>query len=288
MSAHILDGKAIAEKVLADIQGETARIKDETGKAVRILNILIGDDIGAQKYAAAQRRVAEQAGILYELKTFDPDISQSDLQDFLEKTGQDPSITGVMVHRPLPGHIHEQAVFNQIHPLKDIEGMNARNIGNIVTGQGHLIPCTAAAVMEHLKAAGAVLRGKDVVVVGASKNVGRPLALLLLEKMATVTVCHIATAEAGQLNAHVRRADIVIVAVGKPGLITSDMIKDGAVVIDVGMNQVNGRIVGDVDFESVSAKASMMTPVPGGVGPLTVMMLMRNAVEAFYLQQQQG
>lgn len=285
MSAEILDGKKIAEQVRAEIRQRVADIQKTTGESVSIVNILIGHDVGAQKYAEAQRRAAADVGIMYALKTFDPEITQKDLQYFLKELCRDSSVTGVMIHRPLPKQLNEQELFNHIDHLKDIEGMNARNIGNIVTGQGHIVPCTAAAVMEHLRAAGVALRGKEVVIVGASKNVGRPLALLFLQEMATVTVCHIATAEAGKLADHVRRADIVIVAVGKPNLITGDMINDGAVVIDVGMNQVNGKIVGDVDFCSVSKKAFMITPVPGGVGPLTVVMLMRNAIEAFHLQK---
>ncbi len=283
----ILDGRLLATQVKDGIQRDVAMMRSQTNQTIHILNVLVGDDSNALKYAKAQQRAAEDVGIAYDLKTFPADISQDKLQTFIMGLHDDPSVNGIMVHRPLPAHINEQDVFNCIDCLKDIEGMNARNIGDVVLGTAALIPCTAAAVMEHLRAAGLTLRGKDIVVVGASKNVGRPLALLLLQEFATVTVCHIGTAEAGRLRHHVQQADIVIVAVGKPGLITGDMIRDGAVVIDVGMNSVDGRVKGDVDFDSVSAKASMITPVPGGVGPVTVMMLMRNAVKAFLLQKDQ-
>ncbi len=199
----------------------------------------------------------------------------------------DSSVTGIMIQKPVPEQIDFYKALYAIDLLKDIEGMHSAHIGSLASGGKCFVPCTAAAVMEHLKAAGVPLRGKDVVVVGASEIVGKPLALLLLQDMATVTVCHIATTEAGKLQEHVKRADVVIVAVGKPGLITGDMIKEGAVVIDVGTNILNGKVVGDVDFDAVSKKASMITPVPGGVGPVTVMMLMRNAIEAFWIQQEE-
>jgi len=287
VSAKILDGKILAAQVKEGIKTDAVAAKREAGRDIRIVSVLVGDEECALKYADAQKKVADEIGIIYDLARFPQDVTQADLQAAITQLSRDPTTTGVMVHKPLPEKINEQAVFNCIDPLKDIEGMNAKNIGNIVLGRGQILPCTAAAVMEHLKAAGIALRGKEAVVVGASEIVGKPLALLLLQEMATVTVCHIATTEAGKLKDHVRRADVVVVAVGRPNLITGGMIKDGAVVIDVGMNHVDGKMVGDVEFETVAPKASMMTPVPGGVGPVTVMMLMRNAIEAFRLQQQQ-
>ncbi|MEW5895975.1 MAG: bifunctional 5,10-methylenetetrahydrofolate dehydrogenase/5,10-methenyltetrahydrofolate cyclohydrolase [Candidatus Omnitrophota bacterium] len=285
MNAKILDGRKIFSVFKEDIKKRILTIKQTIGADIRIVNILVGCDAGARSYANVQKKTAEEVGIVYELQEFPADITAAELLKALRELWQDSGITGVMIHKPLPKHINEQYIFNHIEPLKDIEGVNAVNIGNVVLGRNHLIiPCTAAAVMEHLKAAEISLRGKDVVIIGASAIVGKPLALLLLNEMATVTVCHIATTEAGRLEDHVARGDIVISAAGKPGLINGRMIKKGAVVIDVATNFVDGKMVGDVDFDSVAAKASMITPVPGGVGPVTVMMLMRNAVEAFWLQ----
>ncbi|MFP4473502.1 MAG: bifunctional 5,10-methylenetetrahydrofolate dehydrogenase/5,10-methenyltetrahydrofolate cyclohydrolase [Candidatus Omnitrophota bacterium] len=287
MPARLLDGKQLAHQLKQDLCRETALIRETYQKVPLMCNILIGDDPGARYYANSQKRVAEEIGIDYIQKAFPAEVTQGALSNYLDDLNDDPAVTGIMVHKPVPDHIHEQSVFNELAPLKDIEGMNSLNIGNVLLGKGNIIPCTAAAVMAHLDAADISLRGKEVVIVGASEIVGKPLAMLCLAKMATVTVCHIATSEAGRLDEHVKRADVVIVAVGKPGLITGAMIKDGAVVIDVGINKVAGGIVGDVDFESAVQHAGSLTPVPGGVGPVTVIMLMRNIIESFYLQQEQ-
>jgi methylenetetrahydrofolate dehydrogenase (NADP+)/methenyltetrahydrofolate cyclohydrolase len=191
-----------------------------------------------------------------------------------------------MIHKPVPEQITYHEVANKVDIRKDLEGINIVNIGKILLGASKMIPCTPAAVMEHLYSTGVNLRGKEVVIVGASEIVGKPLALLLLRELATVTICHIATSEAGKLVGHVGRADILVVAVGKPGVIKGEWIKNNAIVIDVGINQVDNKIIGDVEFESAQKKASFITPVPGGVGPVTVTMLMRNAIEAYKLQTQ--
>jgi methylenetetrahydrofolate dehydrogenase (NADP+)/methenyltetrahydrofolate cyclohydrolase len=185
----------------------------------------------------------------------------------------------------LPGQIDYKKISQFILPEKDVEGMHPANIGKIVFGKANILPCTPAAVMELLKEAGVDLYGKEVVIVGHSEIVGKPLALLLLEKFATVTVCHIGTSKAGKLEEHIMKAEVLIVAVGKAGLIKGEWIKEGAIVIDVGINRVGDKIVGDVEFETAEKRASYITPVPGGVGPLTVTMLMRNVVEAAKLQQ---
>ncbi|HOY10057.1 MAG TPA: bifunctional 5,10-methylenetetrahydrofolate dehydrogenase/5,10-methenyltetrahydrofolate cyclohydrolase, partial [Candidatus Omnitrophota bacterium] len=204
----------------------------------------------------------------------------------IRRLNDDPSVNGVMIHKPFPEHIDYQGAANCLDVRKDLEGINVANIGKMLLGETRLIPCTPAAVMEHLKFTGQPLRGKEAVIVGASHIVGKPLSLLLLKEMATVTVCHIATSEAGHLPDHVGRADILIVAAGRPGLIKGEWVRDGAVVIDVGINKVGENIVGDVEFETAKERASFITPVPGGVGPVTVMMLMRNGLEAFKLQTQ--
>ena len=185
---------------------------------------------------------------------------------------------------PLPAQIDYKKISENILPDKDIEGMHPANIGKMIFGKARLVPCTPAAAMELINASGVDLYGKGVVIVGHSEIVGKPLALLLLEKFATVTVCHIGTSKAGKLEEHIRRAEVLIVAVGKAGLIKGELIKEGAIVIDVGINRVGDKIVGDVEFEAAEKRASYITPVPGGVGPLTVTMLMRNLVEAAKLQ----
>lgn len=285
MSAIISDGKKLAESVKAGLARQVEETMKETGARIRIVNILIGNDHSAVFYARSQQRTAEELGIDYELLEMPETVAEMEVMSRIFDINSDENIHGVLIHKPLPDHIDGQIVSNCVALEKDIEGMNSANIGNVLLGQSRVIPCTAAAVMEHLKSAGVELRGKEVVVIGASAIVGKPLALLLLQEYATVTVCHIATAEVGMLESHVKRADVVVVAVGKPGLIKGDMIKQGAVVIDVGINRVDGKLIGDVDFESVFPKASMLTPVPGGVGPMTVVMLMRNALEAYKAQK---
>lgn len=285
MSAEILDGKKIAAVVKEDLKKLVAGVSKEADETIRIVNIMVGNDLSSSFYAKSQKRVADEIGVDYKLLELKETVSEMDIMSHIFELNADPNIHGILINKPLPDYVDGQMVSNCVAVEKDIEGMNASNIGNVLLGKSHVIPCTAAAVMEHIKAAGIELRGKEVAVVGASEIVGKPLSLLLLQELATVTICHIGTAEAGMLDVHVKRADIVIVAVGKVGLITGEMIKDGAVVIDVGINKVGDKLVGDVDFESVVKKASMISPVPGGVGPVTVMMLMRNVVETFKIQK---
>ncbi|MFC1805047.1 bifunctional 5,10-methylenetetrahydrofolate dehydrogenase/5,10-methenyltetrahydrofolate cyclohydrolase [Candidatus Omnitrophota bacterium] len=207
------------------------------------------------------------------------------LIDFIKKLNAEKSVNGIIVQMPLPQAIDYKKISSFIAPEKDAEGMHPANIGKIVFGKAKLLPCTAAAVMELIKLSGVDLNGREVVVVGHSEIVGKPLSLLLLDKFATTTVCHIGTSKAGKLEEHVKGAELLVVAVGKAGLIKGDLIKEGAVVIDVGINRVEGKIVGDIEFEAAGKRASQITPVPGGVGPLTVTMLMRNLVEAVKLQK---
>jgi methylenetetrahydrofolate dehydrogenase (NADP+)/methenyltetrahydrofolate cyclohydrolase len=212
------------------------------------------------------------------------DTTENTLIEFIRKLNADKSINGIIVQMPLPSQIEYKKISQFILAEKDVEGMHPLNFGKIVFGTAKIIPCTAAAVMELLYSINLDFYGKEVVVVGHSEIVGKPLSLLLLDKFATVTVCHIGTSKAGKLEAHVKKAEVLIVAVGKAGLIKGEWIKDGAVVIDVGINRVADKIVGDVEFEAAEKKAEYITPVPGGVGPLTVTMLMRNLVEAAKLQ----
>jgi methylenetetrahydrofolate dehydrogenase (NADP+)/methenyltetrahydrofolate cyclohydrolase len=259
-------------------------LKEVRSSVPHVVNIAIGDHHAMCAYANSQIKAAQEIGIEYKLDILPENISQEKLIEHIQKLNQDPTVHGIMVHKPVPAHIDYHLVANHIDVIKDLEGVNVTNIGKMLLGKTNIIPCTPAAVMAHIDSTGIELRGKEVVIVGHSEIVGKPLSLLLLQKMATVTVCHIATSEAGKLAEHVSRADILIVAVGKPGLIKGDWIKKGAVVIDVGINQVGSKMVGDVEAVGAQAKASYLTPVPGGVGPVTVVMLMKNAIEAFRLQ----
>ncbi len=280
----ILDGKVLAKNLKDKLREEVVRLKEKTGRVPVLRNVIVGEDHGSCAYANSQKKVAEYMGIEYALETLPKDISQSDFKKVIERLNRDKHINGIMIHKPLPKHFDYGEVANYVDTAKDLEGINVENIGRMILGDTKIIPCTPASVMEHLKFTGINLRGKEVVVVGHSTIVGKPLSLLLLRQMATVTVCHVATSEAGKLAEHVGKADIVIVAVGCPSLIKGEWIKEGATVIDVGINCVDGKIVGDVEFKKASQRAVFITPVPGGVGPVTVVMLMRNGIEAFKVQ----
>ncbi|MBM3254969.1 MAG: bifunctional 5,10-methylenetetrahydrofolate dehydrogenase/5,10-methenyltetrahydrofolate cyclohydrolase [Candidatus Omnitrophica bacterium] len=274
--AKLLEGKPIAERTKEDIKQQVASL----GRPVVLASVQVGENAGAEAYARSQKKVAEALGIEYRFQKLPQDTAEEALIAFIEELNSDKSVNGMIIQMPLPAHIDYKKISQFILPQKDAEGMHPANIGKIVFGRAVILPCTAAAVMELLKEAGIDLYGKEVVVVGHSEIVGKPLALLLLEKFATATVCHIGTSKAGKLEEHVRAAEILIVAVGKAGLIKGEWIKEGAIVIDVGINRVADKIVGDVEFEAAEKRASMITPVPGGVGPLTVTMLMRNVVAA--------
>lgn len=250
-----------------------------------LASIMVGENAGAASYVRSQAKAAENLGIVYQLHTLSADTAEETLIEFIQKLNSDKSIHGIIVQMPLPATIDYKKISQFILPEKDIEGMHPANMGKIIFGKAGLLPCTPQAVMELLNVSGVDLYGKEVVIVGHSEIVGKPLALLLLEKLATVTVCHIGTSQAGKLEEHVRKAEVLVVAVGKAGLIKGEWIKEGAVVIDVGINRVGDKIVGDVEFEGAQMRASWITPVPGGVGPLTVTMLMRNCVEAAKYQK---
>lgn len=264
--AKLLEGKPVAEKIK-----EQVKLGAQKLSFVPVLaSVLVGDNHSADAYVRSQQKIAVDLGIAYRLHQLPENISEEALIDFINKLNVDSSVNGIIVQMPLPRKIDSKKISESIAPKKDIEGMR---------------PCTAVAVTELLDYAGINLYGKEAVIVGYSEIVGKPLAPILLEKFATVTVCHIATSEAGKLADHVRRAEVLVVAVGQAGLIKGEWIKEGAVVIDVGINRVGDRIVGDVEFEAAEKRAGFITPVPGGVGPLTVTILMRNLVEAAKLQQ---
>ena len=283
MSAQLLEGKTIASGIKEALKKEIEGL----GKKPVLASILIGENAGAESYVKSQRKTAENLGIEYRLENFSADITQAGLVDFIRKLNNDAEVNGIIIQMPLPKQIDYKIISSFIAPKKDVEGMHPENLGKVLLGKSKIAPCTAAAAMALIESAGVNLYGKEVVIVGHSEIVGKPLSLLFLEKFATTTICHIGTSEAGKLIDHVSKAEILVVAVGKAGLIKGEWVKEGAIVIDVGINRVEGKIVGDVEFEEASKRASYITPVPGGVGPLTVTMLMKNLIEAFKLQKSQ-
>jgi len=281
MSANILDGKQIAKDILEDVSGKVSELK-LSGWYPKLISIKVGTNPAVDLYIRNQRLKAEQVGIIFEEKEYPYDISANELQAAIANFNVDPQITGIFLQRPVPESIPIKTLQKAIHPLKDVEGMHPTSIGNIVYNELELGPCTAMASVELLRRTGQDLKRLDVVVIGHSEIVGKPIAFLLMAEGATVTVCHHMTKDVAD---HSRRADAVFVAVGKPNLITADMLKFGATLIDIGINRVTdeqgkSRIVGDSDFDSCFAKAGWITPVPGGVGPVTVSYLMRNSVSA--------
>jgi methylenetetrahydrofolate dehydrogenase (NADP+) / methenyltetrahydrofolate cyclohydrolase len=273
--AKLLEGKLIAAQLKETL---LKRIQD-SGKKLHLASVQVGENPSSEAYIKSQKKNAELLGIEYALHKLEVTVTQDKLIEFIGTLNNDPKVNGMILQMPLPAHIDYKKISEYIAPGKDVEGMHPSNIGKIIFGRAKALPCTAAAVMELLNFTGVDLNGKEVVIVGHSEIVGKPLALLLLEKLATVTVCHIGTSRAGKLEEHVKKAEVLIVAVGKAGLIKGEWVREGAVVVDVGINRVGDKLVGDVEFDSAEKRASWITPVPGGVGPLTVVMLMRNLAE---------
>lgn len=286
---RLLYGKPVRERILKDVRKRVAAAK-KTHELGRLVSISIGQEDGIDVYIRNQKRLAEKIGIPFDDQFWPADISQDEAKTRITNMNDDNGVLGIILQRPTPDHINVRSLQSAIHPLKDVEGMNPASIGNIVYDDLALVPCTAAASVELIKASGLNLKGLEVVMVGHSAIVGKPAAFLLMAEGATVTVCHHMTRS---VAAHSRRADVVIVAVGVAHLIGADMVKPGALVVDIGINQIedeNGqsRIVGDVDTDAVKDIASWVTPVPGGVGPVTVAILMRNAITAFEKQRDAG
>lgn len=275
MPAQILDGKQLARQMRLDLHAARTALGP---RPVRLVSVEVGQNPAAAVYVRNQHRAAEEVGIDMEAKNLPVKSTEAELVAAIGELNRRQEVAGIIVQRPLPPGIDPRAVQSAIDPVKDVEGMHPANMGSILYREPLLPPCTAAAAQQLILGTGLDLRGAETVVVGHSEIVGKPIAILLLHRLSTVTVCHIGTKN---LADHTRRADIVVVAVGKAGLVHGDMIKPGACVIDVGINQgADGKIVGDVDFASVSAVAGYLTPVPGGVGPVTVAMLMRNTLRA--------
>lgn len=284
MSANLLEGKVIAAGIKEKLKTEIQSFKGKTILSPKLVSIQVGENAASAVYIKSQKKTAESLGIEYELKTIDAGVTQKGLLEIIDALNRQKTVSGIIVQLPLPKQINHRVVMGAISSRKDAEGMHPENLGRVLLGSAKLVPCTAQAAMELIESTGIKLYGKEAVIVGHSEIVGKPLSMLLLNKFVTTTVCHIATGERGVLPEHVRRAEILVVAVGKAELVKGDWVKDGAVVIDVGINRVGDKLVGDIEFEKAKEKASFITPVPGGVGPLTVTMLMRNVVSAFKLQ----
>jgi methylenetetrahydrofolate dehydrogenase (NADP+)/methenyltetrahydrofolate cyclohydrolase len=280
MSATLIDGKAIAARMLAETCAAAADLAD-AGWQPRLISISVGDVAAAELYVRNQQRQAEAAGVAFEARNYPAIISLEQLTGVLAGLNADPRVNGIIIQRPLPAHIPVKTLQKAVHPLKDVEGMHPSSIGNIVYNDLALGPCTAVAAVEILKTLPLKVEGLDVCVIGHSEIVGKPIAFLMMGLGATVTVCHHMTR---QVAVHSRAADAVFVAVGKPGLVTGAMLKPGAALIDIGINRVEGKTVGDADFASCAEVAGWITPVPGGVGPVTVAILMKNAVLATRMQ----
>lgn len=284
MSAQLLDGKKVATFLKEQIKNEINHLKKKHGVSPVAVSILSTNDPGALSYTASQKKTADELGIDYRIQQVSSDISPIEFEKYIQRLNVDKDVHAVLINKPVPSQIDFVRMVNVLSPIKEIEGINQTNLGRLFSGQALQVPCTPAAVMEHLRSAQIPLKGKEVVIVGRSEIVGKPLIFLFLAENATVTICHSATESAGRLKDHLKRADIIVMAVGKPKFLHGEWIKPGAVVIDVGINRLDGKIVGDVDFDSVSAAASALTPVPGGVGPVTSMMLMKNIVSAYQQQ----
>jgi methylenetetrahydrofolate dehydrogenase (NADP+)/methenyltetrahydrofolate cyclohydrolase len=284
LPAEIIDGRAVAQKVRARVAVEVAELTSR-GVQPGLAAVLVGTNPASEVYVRAKGEACEEAGMHSLTLTLPEDLSQEELLDYVETLNSDDSIHGILVQMPLPRHIDTEVVIRAIKPEKDVDGFHPVNVGKLVLGDGDgFVPCTPAGVLVLLREAGIKVRGCECVIVGRSNIVGKPLAVLMLAANATVTTCHSQTAD---LGSHTRRADILIAATGKARLITGDMVKMGAVVIDIGINRIadkstktGWRLVGDVDFEAAREVASFITPVPGGVGPMTIAMLLENTLRA--------
>ncbi|HQQ88345.1 MAG TPA: bifunctional methylenetetrahydrofolate dehydrogenase/methenyltetrahydrofolate cyclohydrolase FolD [Smithellaceae bacterium] len=275
---NIIDGNKIAQEIRNEVRLKTLELRQQTGIIPGLAVILVGDDPASQVYVGRKSKACAEVGFLSREYKLPAETEEKKLLKIIKKLNKDDQIHGILVQLPLPGHISTENIIAAIDPDKDVDGFHPYNVGGLMTGTPLFVPCTPRGIMELIARSGIDLKGKEAVVVGRSNIVGKPMAMLLLAQHATVTMCHSKT---GDLPAVTRRADVLIAAVGKPHMIKADMVKEGAVVIDVGVNRLeNGKLAGDVDFDNVAPKASFITPVPGGVGPMTIAMLMKNTLDA--------
>lgn len=278
MSAKIIDGKAISAAIKEQVRAEIERDKLNVGLAV----VIVGDDPASRVYVNNKKKACELCGIKSFEYALPADCSEEQLLELVDTLNNDSSVNGILVQLPLPSHLDEKRVIERISPIKDVDAFHESNVGKIMIGNYSFLPCTPAGCMELIHSTGIDVAGKECVVIGRSNIVGKPMAMLLLHENGTVTVCHSKTKNLAEVCS---RADILVAAVGRPNFVTTDMVKEGAVVIDVGINRLEtGSLCGDVKFDEVSEKAGWITPVPGGVGPMTIAMLMRNTVTACRIQ----
>ncbi|MEW6724388.1 MAG: bifunctional methylenetetrahydrofolate dehydrogenase/methenyltetrahydrofolate cyclohydrolase FolD [Bacillota bacterium] len=277
MPAQIIDGKEVARQVREELKSDIEMLIKEKGQAPGLAVVLVGEDPASQTYVASKEKMSKRLGLYSEVHRLPASTRQEELLALVGRLNQDNKINGILVQLPLPEHIDEKTILNAIDPRKDVDGFHPVNVGNLVIGDRGFIPCTPAGIIELIERTGTEIKGKHAVVVGRSNIVGKPVAMLLLHRHATVTICHSRTRDLGEVC---RQADVLVVAVGRPNFVTGDMIKPGAVVIDVGINRVGDELVGDVHFDSAREVAGAITPVPGGVGPMTIAMLMKNTVLA--------
>ena len=276
MAAQILDGKAMSTSLRAEIAERVARLKEQ-GVTPGLAVILVGNDPASEIYVRNKGNGCAETGMYSRTLNMPEETTQEQLEAAIEELNADPAIHGILVQLPLPKHLDEQAALARILPEKDVDGFHLINAGHMLTGTEGVVACTPRGALYMIKSTGLDLNGKEAVVIGRSNIVGKPMAMLLLRENCTVTMCHSRTKN---LAEHTRRADILVAAVGKAGFVTADMVKPGAVVIDVGINRVDGKVKGDVDFDAVKEIAGWITPVPGGVGKMTITMLLANTVEA--------
>ncbi|PWM35097.1 MAG: bifunctional methylenetetrahydrofolate dehydrogenase/methenyltetrahydrofolate cyclohydrolase FolD [Clostridiales bacterium] len=277
MMAVIIDGKAVSASLRQELKAEVEALK-AGGVTPGLAVVIVGNDDASHKYVRNKKRGCEELGIYSEVHELPEETSQQELIGLVRKLNVDPKIDGILVQLPLPKTIDEKAVIENINPDKDVDAFHETNVGKIMIGNYRFLPCTPAGIMELIASQGIDLRGKECVVIGRSNIVGKPMAMLLLHAHGTVTICHSRTRDLAEVA---RRADVLVVAIGKAKFVTADMVKPGAVVIDVGMDRdENGKLCGDVDFEAVREVAGYITPVPGGVGPMTITMLLKNTITA--------
>ncbi len=276
--AKIIDGKAISAQIRNEICEEVKAFEKEYGIKPGLTVIIVGENPASKVYVRNKKLACEQVGFNSEVIEMPEETTENELLSVIERLNGDPAVHGILVQLPLPKHINEETVLLKIDPHKDVDAFHPYNVGKIMIGSYDLAPCTPAGVMELIKRSGVEIAGKECVIVGRSNIVGKPQAMLMLQNNATVTICHSRTKDLAEVC---RRADILVAAIGKPNFFTADMVKEGAVVIDVGINRdENGKLCGDVNFAEVEPKASHITPVPGGVGPMTITMLLKNTLTA--------
>ncbi len=287
MSAKIISGKDVAAEIREELKKEVEELKSKHNVQPGLVTILVGENPASQSYVTAKGKTAKELGFYSIQDTQSADITEETLLGLVEKYNKDPKIHGILVQLPLPKHINENKILYAIDPDKDVDGFHPVNVGKLMIGEGRYYPCTPYGIQQLLVRSGVKTEGAEVVVVGRSNIVGKPISMMMVQKKeganSTVTMCHTRTRD---MKAHTLRADILIVAAGAPKAVTADMVKEGAVVIDVGVNRIGmtpegkAKLAGDVDFDTVKEKASLITPVPGGVGPMTITMLMLNTVKA--------